>query len=159
MLRAALRKSGSLLRQEAFVQLWWLPSWLLLGMAKAAISTIAFKRLAPCLGAQQDAAAWVPLADASCEARALQIGRAVRLAARYTPWDSSCFPQALVARLLLGLYGIPYGLYFGLMHDRQSGALTAHAWVAVGKVSVTGGAGFGRFAVVGAFVAPRLLRA
>ena len=89
----------------------------------------------------------------------MQIGRAVRLAARYTPWDSNCFPQAVVARLLLGLYGIPYALFFGLRRDPDSGAMLAHAWVAAGRVRVTGGESFGQFTVVGVFVSRNLAAA
>ncbi len=83
-----------------------------------------------------------------------QIGRAVRLAARYTPWDSNCFAQAVAARALLGLYGVPYALFFGVKRAPQAAALDAHAWVAAGRVPVTGGAGFGEFTVVGCFVDP-----
>lgn len=89
------------------------------------------------------------LLDPAQEARALQIGRLVRMTAVYTPWDSNCFPQAVVARLLLGLYGIPYVLNFGLMRDPAGGEMKAHAWV-------TAGASFGQFTTVGCFVSPLL---
>lgn len=88
------------------------------------------------------------------EVRARQIGQTVRLAARYTPWDSNCFPQAVAARLLLGLYGVPYAIYFGLMRDPDSPDMKAHAWVAAGRVRVTGGRSFGQFTVVGIFCHP-----
>ena len=129
-----------------------MPVWLMLGMSRALILTISFKRLAPWIGIHNGQAPWIPLLDRAQEARAAQIGRVVRLAARYTPWKSNCFPQALTARTLLGLYRIPYGLYFGLANDSSTGELQAHAWVATGPVQVTGGAGFGEFTVVGCFV-------
>lgn len=156
MFRTIRRKAVSFLRQPAFIRLWFLPLWLLLGMAKAVILTLSFKRLAPRLGVSQGIAPWVPVLAPADEARALQIGRAVRLAAGYTPWDSNCFPQAVAARLLLGLYGIPYALYFGLMRDPATSEMKAHAWVAAGRVRVTGGTSFGQFTVVGVFVAPQL---
>jgi len=96
------------------------------------------------------------LVDGSQEQRALEIARLIRLAARHTPWNSNCFAQATAARLLLGLYHIPYVLYFGLARDAGSRKMNAHAWVAAGRVRVTGGAAFGRFSVVGCFVAPQL---
>jgi hypothetical protein len=158
MWRSLQRKAQSFLAQPLFVQAWFVPLWLLLGLSKAAIFTVSFRRLAPQLGEPVGAAPWVPLASAAQEALALQIGRAVRMAARYTPWDSNCFPQAVAARVLLGLYGLPYALYFGLMRDPQSAQMKAHAWVATGRVGVTGGRSFGQFTVVGVFVPSSLAR-
>lgn len=151
------RKAATFLRQPLFIQAWFLPLWLVLGVSKALIFTISFRRLAPRLGHKADIAPWLPLLTPADEARALLIGRAVRLTAKYTPWDSNCFPQAIASRLLLGLYGLPYILYFGLMRDPDDPAgMKAHAWVAAGRVRVTGGTSFGQFTVVGCFVSPLL---
>ncbi len=130
---------------------------MLLGISKAIIFKLSFSRLAPYLGQPMGVASWVPLLNAPQQERALQIARAVQLAARYTPWVSNCFPQAVVARLLLGWYAVPYALYFGLMRDTQTLELKAHAWVAAGRVAVTGGGSFAQFTVVSVFVAPRLV--
>lgn len=157
MLTLLLRKWRSFLRLPAFRKLWLLPLWLLLGVSKALISTISFQRLAARLGQPLGVAPWVPLVDARQRALALQIGRAVRLAASYTPWDSNCFPQAVAARVLLGLYGVPYALYFGLARDPITRETQAHAWVMAGPVAVTGGASFARFTVVGVFATPGLV--
>lgn len=151
-----LRKAHSFVRYPNFIKLWLVPVWVLLGFSRLLVLTIPFRRLAPRLGRHQGANPWVPVLSRSQEDRALAIGRAVRLAARYTPWTSNCFPQAVAARLLLGLYGIPYVLYFGLARDPESAAMKAHAWVAAGRIRVTGGASFRQFTVVGCFVAPRL---
>ena len=153
------RKAGTFLRQPLFIQAWFLPVWFMLGIGKALIFTLSFRRLAPRLGRHAGIAPWVPLLSATQEQRALMIGRVVRLTAKYTPWDSNCFPQAIAARVLLGLYGLPYALYFGLLRDPDDAAgLKAHAWVAAGRVRVTGGLSFGQFTVVGCFVAPSLAR-
>lgn len=154
-----LRKARNFRRHSAFIRLWFLPAWLLLGISRALILIVSFRRLAPHLGVHDGVAPWVPLLARAQEARALDIGRAVRLAARYTPWTSNCFPQAVAARLLLGLYRIPYVLYFGLARDPEHADMKAHAWVAAGRVRVTGGAGFRAFTVVGCFVAPQLVKA
>jgi len=156
MWRTLQRKTLSFLRQPRFTQLWFVPLWMLLGLSKAVIFTVSFRRLAPHLGAATGVAPWVPVLVPAQEARALQIGRAVRLAACYTPWNSNCFPQAVAARLLLGLYRIPYALYFGLMRDPETREFKAHAWIAAGRVRVTGNESFGQFTVVGCFVAPQL---
>lgn len=154
MLSLLLSKARSFLRQPLLSQIGFVPVWLFLGVAKALIFTVSFRRLAPRLGVSAGISAQVPLLDPTQEARALQIGRLVRMTARYTPWDSNCFPQAVVARLLLGLHDIPYALYFGLMRDPMSAEMKAHAWVAAGRIRVTGGQSFGQFTVVGCFVSP-----
>jgi len=155
--RVLVRKARSFLHQPASIQIGLLPVFLLLGLAKALILIVPFRRLAPRLGVSVGVSPWVPVLEPGQEARALLVGRLVRLAARYTPWDSNCFPQAVVARLLLGLYGIPYALYFGVMRNDQSAEMKAHAWVVAGRIRVTGGTSFGRFTVVGCFVSPGLV--
>jgi len=142
-------KGRGFLRLPAFTQLWFIPVWLLLGMARVMILIISFPRLARTFGHPLGVAAWVPLADTRQRARARQVGRAIRVAARYTPWTSNCFPQALAARLLLAMYRVPCTLCFGLV--REAGTVKAHAWIVCGPVAVTGGASFGHYTVVGAF--------
>lgn len=153
----ATRKARRFLGYPRFIQFWFIPLWIILGLGKSLIFTLSFRRLASLLGKQAGIAPWVPLLTEAQEARALQIGRAVHLVARYTPWDSNCLPQAVAARLLLGLYGTPYALYFGLRRDPGSSEMKAHAWVAAGRVRVTGGSGFDQFTVVGSFVSPQLV--
>ncbi len=145
-----IRKLKSFARRSWFEKVWLIPVWIMLGISRFLILTIHFRRMAPLLGKQAGIAPWIPLIDPACEARGRSIARVISLASRYTPWVSNCFPQAVTARLMLGLYGVPYGLYFGV--ERDSGKMKAHAWVAAGRVRVTGGNSFGKFAVVGCFV-------
>jgi hypothetical protein len=133
-----------------------MPAWLLLGASRVVILAIPFRYLAHGLGTQTGISPWIPLLGSRSEAKALSIGRAVQLAARFTPWESSCLPQAVTARVLLGLCGVPYSLFFGVARDSDGSNMSAHAWVAAGRVPVTGGASFGQFTVVACFVAPRL---
>ena len=95
---------------------------------------------------------WVPLPDGEQGLRALHIGRVVRMAARYTPWESNCFPQAVTASFLLRWYGVPYALFFGVAPAEKDAKIQAHAWIAAGSGQVTGGMSFGQFTVVGCFV-------
>jgi hypothetical protein len=143
-------------RRPLFEQAWFIPAWLLLGASRFVILFISFRRLAPHLGTHMGAAPWVPLLDARREARARSIGRVIKMSVRYTPWESNCFPQAVTARVLLGLYDIPYCIFFGVTREPGSAEMQAHAWVAAGRVPVSGGGNFGRFTVVGCFVAPCL---
>lgn len=155
-----LRKARIFLRLPLIEQIYFLPAWILLGLSRLAILTVSFRRLAPRLGVSWGASAWVPLLSKRDEKHAAHVGRTVRLAARYTPWESNCFPQAVTARLLLGTRGIAYAMYFGLARDGEGGRqeMKAHAWIAAGRVSVTGGRSFGTYTVVGCFVAPDLAR-
>ena len=174
-----IRKVRSFVGLPLFTKVWFLPTWVALGVSRALILAVPFRRLAPRLGTAQGTSAHVPLLSEAQESRAHAIGRTVRLAARYTPWTSNCFPQAVVARMLLGIHGIPYAIHFGLMPESRDGAaaganelaerprsgapapaaprsagMRAHAWVVAGRVPVTGGHSFHQYTVVGVFAGP-----
>ncbi len=151
-----IRKTKTFLAAPLWVQLGFVPTYLLLGIAKFLIFNIPFRTLAPHLGLSRAPAPWLPLISPSQEQRARLISRLVQMTAKYTPWTSNCFPQAIVAKLLLGLYRMPYIIYFGVQRDQATGAMKAHAWVVSGRVRVTGGFSFDQFTVVGQFVAPTL---
>jgi len=153
MIRTLIRKVRSFAGLPLFTKVWLLPAWLELGLSRALILVVPFRTLAPRLGTAQGTAANVPLLTPGQEARARAIGRTIRLAARYTPWTSNCFPQAVVARTMLGMHGIPYAIHFGLMPDGNAG-MRAHAWVVAGRVPVTGGHSFDHYTVVGVFAGP-----
>jgi len=146
-----LQRSRHFLALPLFTKLWFVPAWLLLGLSRALILLISFRRLATLLGTLHPDGPWVPLLDDRQQAVALRLKRVVQLAARYTPWSSNCFPQAVAARVLLGIHGIPFALYFGVARDPDTQAMRAHAWVAAGKVPVAGGYSFGHYTVVACF--------
>ena len=123
------------------------------------IFTIPFQRLAPRLGVRTGIAPWVPLLTPEQTHRARLIGRLVQMTARYTFWNANCFPQAITARWLLGLYHVPYVFFFGLSRDASDPAgMKAHAWVVAGPVRVTGGYSFHQFTVVGCFAEAGLVQ-
>ena len=166
MPRTLIRKARSFAALPLFTKVWLVPTWVALGVSRALILAVPFRRLAPRLGTAQGTSAHVPLLTQSQESRARAIGRTVRLAARYTPWTSNCFPQAVVARMLLGIHRIPYAIHFGLMPESRTGSgapapaaprsagMRAHAWVVAGRVPVTGGHSFHQYTVVGVFAGP-----
>ena len=123
--------------------------WLVLGFSRLLIVALPFRNFAPWLGASLGASPWLQLLSSGTETRAASIGKVVRVAARYTPWQSNCLPQAMTAAVLLRFFAIPYSFFLGVA--RTPNQLTAHAWVAAGRVQVTGGAGFGEFSVVCCF--------
>ena len=152
----AVEKVPSFFQYSSFVKAWFLPVWLGLGIARLAILTISFKRMVPRLGVSVGVCPWLPLLDERQEKRARMVGQVIRLSARYTPWESNCFPQAIVARVMLGFYRVPYCFFFGVRRSPTTSAFDAHAWVATGRVRVIGGVGFNKYTTVGVFVSPRL---
>src|SRR3990167_10778166 len=79
--------------------------------------------------------------------RARFIGRSVRLAAKYTPWDSSCLTQAMVAKFWCVHYKIAYLFFVGFDNTKPLGQ-SGHAWVTAGPIMITGGYGFNTHHVV-----------
>lgn len=147
-----IRKFHTLRALPAFTLIWLIPTWILLGVCRAFILTLPLKRMAPFYGKDAGVAAWVPLIGTAETLRARQIRVTIAIAARYSPWNANCYPQALTARTLLGLYRVPHAIYFGVRRASGARELSAHAWVAAGPVPVTGGQGFARYRVVRMFV-------
>lgn len=144
------RKFDSFRRQSGLTQLLLLPAWVLTAVARAMVLLLPFKWLAPRLGHYAGVAAYIPLADEETQSRALSIGRAVRMAAKLAPWDANCQTQAITARCLLGVFNVPYTVFYGVASAPEQ-AMKAHAWVCCGPVQVTGGYAFGDFTVVAVF--------
>lgn len=150
-----VRKVRGFAALPRFVQVWLVPAYVLLGLSRLAVLTVPFRHLAPHLGQHLGVASWVPLSDAAQQHRARRIGQVVRLAAAYAPWDANCLAQAITARVLLRLHGVPYALFFGVRFEGEGRRdLHAHAWVASGPVPVTGGSGFSDYAVTSVFATP-----
>jgi hypothetical protein len=164
----ALRRRSLLLRIEAFTrighrdQVLLMAAWLLLGLSRLAILVLPFSAVRHALGERREplqerpALHAVDLSDPA-RRRAVRTGLAITIAARHTPWRSECYPQALTARIMLGLSRIPHVVSFGVRRD-DDGSLAAHAWVHAGDVPVTGGTGHS-YTEVGSFAwAPRSRR-
>ncbi|WP_218576502.1 lasso peptide biosynthesis B2 protein [Desulfobacter latus] len=118
-----------------------------LGLSRAAILLIPFRRIAPLLGRTMTITPDYELPDMT---RPLQISWAVRTAARFTPWESKCLAQAMSARIMLKRRGYPTTLYLGLA-KKADNELSAHAWLRCGSRILTGGLGHGRFTVISTF--------
>jgi len=151
------RKWRTFLKAESQFKLLFLPALLLVVFARITLLLVPFRVLASRLGEHAGIEVWIPVLNSRQIAQSRHIGQAVSTAARYTPWESNCFPQAIAARWLLGLHGIPYTLCLGMKRDEKTSELLAHAWVAAGPVFVTGGDGFSQYSLVGSFVARKAL--
>jgi len=127
----------------------------LLGLGRLAVLLVPFRQIAPALGAAAGTDAQIPLLTPDQRRRALLVGRTVRMAARYAPWQANCFAQAIAASLILRLHHIPYAIFFGLRRASAPASppapIEAHAWTAAGGVAITGGYGFDSFTVVAVF--------
>lgn len=134
------RKWASARRQPAFVLLWLLPAWLLIGGASALIALVPFRRVAPLLGVNLGATAHRPACTPEQMVRARRIGAAVSIAASYAPFRSNCLPQAIAAKALCALWRVPCAVLLGIERARPEGVMRAHAWTSCGDVIPTGGA-------------------
>jgi len=125
-------------------------AWSLLGLTRLMILLLPFSVVRRLLGERRDPRVQdsPPALGDDVLAHAARIGATVGLAARHTPWRSECYPQALTARVLLGVARIPHTVSFGVRRDGD--ALVAHAWVHAGAVAVTGGSGH-RWTEVGSY--------
>jgi hypothetical protein len=123
---------------------------LTLGMMRAAILTVSFKRLTRTLHhSKQEIVTETPRGERLQMAK--EIGKAIDTAAKHTPWESACLAQALTAHRMLRKRGIPGVFYLGVMRDGTAEEkMKAHAWSKCGEIVVTGG-GYEGFAVLSAF--------
>lgn len=128
-----------------------LVAWVLLWLARAAILIIPGRHLAMFYGEDQGTSAFIPLAPRDALARAKRIRQALALAVKYSPASANCYPQALVARLLLGMARVPFALFFGVSREGDTGVIKAHAWVMSGPIAVSGGNSFRHYSVARCF--------
>ncbi|HCS28295.1 MAG TPA: lasso peptide biosynthesis B2 protein [Spongiibacteraceae bacterium] len=153
MALSPVRKFRSFLALPISVKFLLAPTWVLLALARLTVLFVPFHRIAPFLGRPAPIAAWTPVLTRN-QLRAARILKcAIATAARHTPFEASCLTQAIAARVLLGLAGIPYALYFGVSHDTDK-ILEAHAWIVCGPVWVCGGNGFRSYAPIHCFSIP-----
>ena len=127
------RKLGTVLRM-AWGERWLVcEAILLLGLARVAVRTVPFRRLAPWL-------ARAPESGPADPALLLRVHRAGTMAAHHVPWNAVCLPQAMAAKMMLARRGCGSSLHLGAGCDAHR-AVTAHAWLAVEGTVVVGGAG------------------
>jgi len=127
-------------------------AYMLLGVFRLAINTLAFKRLAKRLGQHMEESSR-ELSDDDELQQSRRISWAIQRASCFTLWKSNCFPQAITAQYLLRRRGIPSTLYLGALLDDSSKLkeMKAHAWLRCGPRIVTGREGHRQFGVVATF--------
>lgn len=115
-------------------------AWCMLGYYRLALWVGSFRRRVAALQHQRQATPAAPLSGEQA-AEAAELGALVAIAARYTPWRSSCLVQVLALQHLLAARAIPGQFYLGVrlgQADQPPGALGAHAWLQCGEAVVCG---------------------
>ena len=129
----------------------FLEAYLTLGIMRAAILTVPFKRLTRSLKHLQNKGELTLLNDKEIEI-AIRIGQTITRAANHTPWESACLAQALAAQRMLQKRSIPGVFYLGVIKDeRIKEKMTAHAWSQCGDAIITGARGHEAFTVISVF--------
>ena len=97
----------------------FLEAYATLGVMRAAILTLSFKRLTRSLNHSTKKEEITPLSDGEMDI-ALKVGQAITRAAAYTPWESACLVQSLTAQKMLQKRGIAGVFYLGAMKDNEN---------------------------------------
>ena len=130
----AFRKFFALSWRERFLLF---EAFYYLGLSRFKLLTVPFKRIAPHLGKQLAKDEIQPL-DVPPTELAKQVGWAVDVMSRRTPWESACLAQAMAGKFMLQRRGISSLLYLGTKKD-DFGEFVAHAWLQNGNKILLGG--------------------
>lgn len=129
----------------------------LCGLARASVKLLPFRWISRFFGEPCQMLTASILITPTQIRQALVIGRSIRLAARFTPWNSNCLAQAMVAKCWCRYHKIPYLFFIGFSKSQEkSSGYDGHAWVTAGPVAITGGHGFNTYRVVLTYASQRL---
>jgi hypothetical protein len=129
----------------------FLEAYMMLGVMRAAILTVSFKRLTRSLEHVPSKKEIAALNDEE-NAKVIAVGRAITKAALHTPWESACLVQSLTAQKMLKKRGIPGVFYLGAAKDKNvEEQMKAHAWSQCGDIIITGKNGHEDFTVLSVF--------
>ncbi len=152
------KKLGSFWRLPWREKAWLFILFPISGFIRLSLLTIRFRWLVRSLGQHYKNHQVSSLVSQQELDVAWRIGRITALVARYTPWQSKCLVQAVMARILLNFYHIPHVICLGArLTGDHTDPMKAHAWVKVGPWVVTGREGHQSYPVVSVFVSSTLL--
>lgn len=157
----ALSKLATAARLPLREKFWFAVLYPLSGFIRLVIILLPFRALSPFLGVPLQRRELSPLVTEPKLQMAWQVGRTCRLVGKYTPWETKCLSQAILARALLRLYGIPCVVHLGVAKkpEEAGNPLKAHAWVKVGRWVVCGGEGHRAFTILSTYISRDLLPA
>lgn len=146
-----LRKVKKFAKLSAHERSLFMEAYYTLGIKRAAILSIPFKKLTRSLQHHDKKRGLMELSDEQKE-MALSIGKAIEQAAAHTPWESACLAQSLTAQKMLKKRGIPGIFYLGAKkEDESKEKIKAHAWSQCGDAIITGGRGHEEFTILSVF--------
>jgi hypothetical protein len=129
----------------------FMEAYVILGVMRAAILTVSFKRLTRSLKHEAKKKE-LPKLNAEEMKIAQVVGQSIVRASSYTPWESACLAQSLTAQKMLQKRGVSGVFYLGVAKDETCREkMKAHAWTQCGDSIITGGKGHEVFTVVSVF--------
>ncbi len=143
-----IRKAKILVNLDYETVCFLIESFYYLGLARLKLITRPFSKIAPSLGVYMSESN----EDISVEQliKLKRIRHVIRIASKYTFWESKCLVRAMAAMMMLNKRGIESTLYLGTCKD-EAGKMIAHAWLRSGTNYVTGYEEMHRFTVTGKF--------
>ena len=130
----------------------FIEAYITLLVMRVALFTLSFKRLIRTLEHSSGKVS-PPTSNSGDLDLAQAIGRAIRSASAYTPWESACLVQALSAQRMLQKRGIPGVFYLGAAKVKEGEEkMHAHAWLQCGHRIVTGAEGHEKYTVLSSVV-------
>lgn len=141
-------------KMKKFFRLSRLEKWVLveaclyLALSIVVIKLVPFRRISSYLGKHMAVSSEKMNQD---EERIVNLIRlAILRVSTHLLWKSACLPLAMTAKFMLGRRGIETTLYMGVKM-KESGKLSAHAWLRAGEFFVTGGSDKQYFTIVASF--------
>lgn len=127
-------------------------NYALCGIARALINVFPYQRLSPYFGTSCRMLNASTIISKEQIQQSIRIHNSIRLAARYTPWNSNCLTKAMVAVFWCKYYKIPYLFFIGIAKksDKPLGK-DAHAWVTSGPIAITGEHSFNSHQVISTY--------
>ncbi len=122
-----------------------LEAWITLGLSRSMVLTLPFRWIAPGLRARLPESA-----QTYGQAQAQAVGWALRVASKYTPWNSNCLAQAIAGKRMLHRRKLSSTLVLGVRKGEQD-ELEAHAWLDCGSITLTGGHDHAGYSVMSSF--------
>lgn len=156
--RATVARKWATARAVPLNDLWLVGfSWWMIATASLVIALVPTRHILRMLGPNLGAVTQVPPTAPRERTRALQIARAIGIAARNAPFRADCYPQALAAAQLCRWFAVPHAVQLGARFaesgGQRSGRLEGHAWVCSGSLTICGGSESARrFGTVACFV-------
>jgi hypothetical protein len=135
-------------RKRLFIQ-----AFFHLGFIRLSLRSRPFKALVAGLELHRGAALRTP-SKPSAQKTARLVGWAIRTAAKFTPWNSTCLVQVLAAQKMLKKRNIPGVFYIGAASGVPEGerpTLMAHAWLKCSDEFITGEPGHQQYTVISSF--------